>query len=403
VSARKARLQQRADEGDASAAAALALAHKPDSFLSALQIGITLVGILAGAFGGATVAEQLTARLDDIPALAPYSNTLAIVIVVLIITYLTLVLGELAPKQIALNSPERIAMRVARPVSILVKITSPAVRFLAASSSLLLRLLRVRPPEGPPITEEEIRLLLAQATDAGVFEEEEEDLVSGIFRLGDLRAASLMTPRTELYSLDLADTPEETLERIAARPRARYPVVEGNPDNVAGVIHAHDLLARSLRGESLDLRAMLHPPVFVPESAPALDVLRAFLSTGDSLCFVIDEYGGLQGVATMDDVTRVVSGDLEAFGPATRPKATQRPDGSWLVDGLMTIEAFRQLFDLESLPEEGTNTYETVGGFAMTSLGRIPEVTDSFAWGGLLFEVLDMDGRRVDKLLVRKA
>jgi putative hemolysin len=226
-------------------------------------------------------------------------------------------------------------------------------------------------------------------------------LVSGVFRLGDLRAASLMTPRTEMLWLDLEDDPETTARKIISNPRLRYVVKDGDPDNVAGVVHARDLLVECLNGRSLDLRAALHPPVYLPESTPALEVLHAFLRSGDAVCFIIDEYGGMQGIATVDDVVRAIGGDMEAIGSATRPKATQRPDGSWLIDGLMTTEEFKEMFDLGDLPGEEINTYQTLGGFAMACLGRIPEVADSFTWGGLAFEIVDMDGRRVDKLLVK--
>jgi putative hemolysin len=402
VSARKARLRPRAEAGNAAAQAALDLAEQPARFLSAVQVGITLVGILAGAFGGARIAQPLAERLAATPALAPYSQPIALGLVVLVITYLTLVIGELAPKQIALNSPERIAMLVARPINLLVKITAPVVAVLTASTNLLLKLLRVRPPEGPPVTEEEILILLEQATDAGVFHEAEEDLVSGVFRLGDLRAASLMTPRTEMTWLDLQDDPATTRDKIIASPLNQYAVKDGDPDNVAGVVRSRDLLADCVAGQPLDLRAVLHPPLFLPETSPATDVMRSFLSTGDNLCFVIDEYGGMQGIVTSDALVRAIAGDMEALGPAMKPKAIQRPDGSWLVDGLISIEEFKDVFDLVTLPDEDLNAYETLGGFAMAQLGRIPMTADRFTWGSLTFEVVDMDGRRVDKLLVTR-
>jgi putative hemolysin len=252
------------------------------------------------------------------------------------------------------------------------------------------------------VTEEEIRLLVEQATDAGVFEEEEEDLVSGVFRLGDLRAAALMTPRTEMHWLDLQDDFETTRHTIAARPQTQYAVKDGNPDNVAGVVYARDLLAQCVADQPLDLFAVLHSPLFLPETSPAVEVMRGFLSTGDSMCFVIDEYGGMQGIVTTNALMSAIGGDMEALGPAMRPRATQRPDGSWLVDGLISIEEFKEMFDLEELPDEELNAYETLGGFAMACLGRIPETADRFTWGELTFEVVDMDGRRVDKLLVTK-
>jgi magnesium and cobalt exporter, CNNM family len=211
-----------------------------------------------------------------------------------------------------------------------------------------------------------------------------------------------MTPRTEMFWLDLEDGPERTRAAIIANPRQVYAVKEGDPDNVAGVVYARELLARCLGGEPLDLRAVLHPPIYYPERTPSLEVLRAFLGSGESLAFIIDEYGGMQGITTVQDFVRIIGGDMEILGPAMRPRATRRPDGSWLVDGLMTIEDFKQTFDLGELPDEELDAYETLGGFAMACLGRIPETADRFTWGGFTFEVMDMDGRRVDKMLVTR-
>jgi putative hemolysin len=401
VSARKIRLQQRADDGDAAAAAALKLAQEPGNFLSAVQIGITLIGILTGAFGGATLAEELARAIESIPWLAPYSETVALVVVVLIITYFSLVLGELVPKRLGLNAPEQIASAIARPMTALAAATAPLVRILTGSTELVVRLLRIRASEEPPVTEEDVRGMLAQGAETGVFEEAEEDLVAGVFRLADLRAGAVITPRTEIEWLDLDDTLEETRRKIADSTYSQFPVARASLDNVVGVAHARDLLSRCLNHEPLDLEAVLRPPLFLPETTPALRVLEAFKETGATMCLVIDEYGGLHGLTTLTDLLEAVVGDLGYPGAAAAPQALQRADGSWLVDGMITVQELKEILHLEELPGEQENVYQTLGGFVMHQLGRVPAVTDAFEWSGWRYEVMDMDGQRVDKVLVR--
>jgi len=401
VSARKLRLQQRADDGDVAAAAALKLAQQPGEFLSAVQIGITLIGILTGAFGGATIAEELAAGLEAIPWLAPYHETVALAAVVLVITYLSLVIDELVPKRLGLNAPEAIASAVARPMSMLAAATAPVVRLLTGSTELVFRLLRIRPSDEPAVTEEDVRGMLAQGAEAGVFEEAEEDLVAGVFRLADLRAGAVITPRTAIEWLDLEDPPEEIRRKITGSSYSQFPVARGSLDNVVGVAHARDLLARCLNGQSLDLQAGLRPPLFLPETTSALEVLAAFKDTGATMCLVIDEYGGVHGLTTLTDLLEAVVGDLGYPGAAAEPQALQRADGSWLVDGLITIEELKEVLRLDELPGEEENIYHTLGGFVMHQLGRIPAVADAFEWNDWRYEVVDMDRQRVDKVLVQ--
>lgn len=403
VSARKMRLQQRADDGDAAAAAALKLAQQPGEFLSAVQIGITLIGILTGAFGGATIAEELAAAFERIPWLAPYAETAAFAAVVLVITYLSLVFGELVPKRVGLNAPEAIASAIARPMAILARVTAPLVRLLTASTGLVVRLLRVRPSDEPAVTEEDVRGMLAQGAEAGVFEEAEKDLVAGVFRLGDLRAGAVITPRTAIEWLDLEDSREEIRRKINASTYSQFPVARGSLDNVTGVANARDLLACCLNDQPLDLAALVRPPLFLPETTPALEVLAAFKSTGATMCLVIDEYGGLHGLVTLTDLLESVVGDLGYPGAGAEPQATRRADGSWLVDGLVTVTELREMLDLEELPGEDENIFQTLGGFVMHQLGRVPTVTDAFESGGWRYEVMDMDGQRVDKVLMQQA
>jgi putative hemolysin len=400
VSSRKVRLQQRAEEGDERAGNALELANEPDDFLSTVQVGITLVGVLAGAFGGATVADKLALEIEKIPALAPYSHAVALVTVVLVITYFSLVLGELVPKRLALYNPERIAAMIAGPMRTLSKIAMPLVRLLSASTQLVLRLLGVKPSEEPPVTEEEVKVLLDMGTQAGVFEEVEQELVGRVFRLGDRTIDSLMTPRTEIIWLDLEDAPEVNRHKIVECPYSRLPVAVGDLDHMQGIVQAKSLLARCMAGENFDLRAALSPPQYVPESMPAFRMLEFFRASRVHIALVIDEFGGLQGLLTLSDILEAIVGDMLLKGKADEFEVVQREDGSWLLDGLLPVDEFMDLLDVSQLPDGDQSNYQTVGGFVMSYLGRIPRAGDSFDWNNLHLEVMDMDGFRVDKVLV---
>lgn len=400
VSARKARLQQWADKGDARAQAALELAQHPDDFLSTVQVGITLIGILAGAFGGATLSGYLAASIARVPALAPYAQGIAFTVVVIAITYLSLVIGELAPKRLALNNPERIAMAAAGPMRVLARIVAPMVRLLTASTDLLLRLFGAQSSIGPPVTEEEIRVIIAQGAEAGVLTEAESDVVQSVFRLADRRVGSLMTPRTEIVWLEIASAADEIACAAAAGGHSCYPVCQGGLDNVLGVVEAHDLLACQMAGTPMDMRTILRHPLFVPETLSAVRLLELYHDANQHMALVVDEYGGIQGLVTVRDVLAAVAGDITEGHDEDGPLAVQRPDGSWLMDGMLSADDFRSVFDLDDLPGEEAGTFETLGGFVMMRLGRIPDAGDTFEWGGLRFEVMDMDGRRVDKVLV---
>ncbi|GAB4503030.1 MAG: hemolysin family protein [Anaerolineales bacterium] len=394
LSARKARLQQRLNQGDKQAGTALHLTENPNQFLSVIQIGITLIDVLTGAVAGATLAEFLSKELKNIPALAPYSETLGLTIVVLVITYFSIVVGELVPKRLAIQNPEKIASLAAGPMLIFSKILSPVVRFLSLSTEIVLRLIGIRPSSEPPVTEEEIHVLLDQGTQAGIFEEAEQEMVAGVFRLNDRRVYSLMTPRTEIVWLDVRDTPEEILTKMTEGPYSRFPVCQGSLDNVLGIVKARELLTRSLAGQPLALKECLTPALFIPETTFASRALEVFRENNKKMVLVIDEFGGVTGLLTINDVLEEIVGDIEA----SEPQATQRQDGSWLLDGMLDVDEFKKLFHLGILPNE--DDYETLGGFVMTSLGRIPNAADQFEWQGLRFEVVDMDGRRVDKVLV---
>jgi putative hemolysin len=400
ISARKARLQQLANAGDRKALVALELANAPNHFLSTIQIGITLIGILAGAYGGAAIARELAAGMEDVPFIAPYRHGIALGIVVVSITYVSLIVGELVPKRLALNSPERIAAAVAPAMRALSRLASPAVHLLSLSTDAVLRLLGVRPSEEPPVTEEEIRLLLEQGAQAGMFEAAEQAMVERVFRLGDRRVSSVMTPRTEIVWLDRDASLEEICRTVTESVHSRFLVAQGTIDNVVGVVHAKDLLARTFEGQPIDLMALLQQPLYVPESMPALRVLELFKQSGTHLALVVDEYGGVQGLVTPSDILEAIVGDIPSVAELGEPQAVQREDGSWLLDGMLSVDEFKEIFDLSALPGEDQGVYQTLAGFVIMQLGRIPAVADHFEWQGLRFEVVDMDGNRIDKVLV---
>jgi putative hemolysin len=400
ISARKARLQQLADEGNSGAAKALALAASPGQFLSTVQVGITLVGILAGAFGGATVARWLGAQLANLPAISEYAEPISVGVVVVTVTYLSLVIGELVPKQLALRNAEAVAARVAGFLTTLARVARPLVRVLNASTDGVLRLLQVKPATEPEVTEEEVRVMLAQATAQGIFEPMEEEIVDQVFRLADRRVGALLIPRNEISWLDINSPSDENLQKVVDSGHSRYPVADGELDKILGLVLAKDLLAQKLVGRPLDLRAILRPALFVPESTPALKVVERFKQTHTHLAIVIDEYGGVEGIVTSGDILSSLVGDIPDLGEEYTSEAIQREDGSWLIDGMYSIEEFQELFEIPAMPEASEGYYQTVGGFVMASLGQVPHPGDHFEWAGLRLEVVDMDGRRVDKVMV---
>jgi putative hemolysin len=400
VSARKVRLQQLANQGDAKARVALKLAESPNNFLSTVQVGITLIGILTGAFGGATIASRLALYVKRIPFLAIYSEQISFGIVVLIITYLSLIIGELVPKRLALNNPERIAAVVAIPMRALAALASPVVHLLSASTDMVLRVLGIAPSVEPLVTEEEIKILIEQGTEAGTFEEAEQDMVERVFRLGDRSVISFMTPRPDIVWLDLEDSQEENRQKLSENNYSRYPVCQGGLDNVLGIIPVTDLLSRSFRGEHIDLTVGLRQPVFIPESTRGLKVLELFKQTATHMALIVDEYGVIQGLLTLNDIMSEIVGDVPASPGEYEPQAVQREDGSWLVDGMIAVEEFFELFGMKELEFEERGSYQTLGGFVITHLGRIPAAADYFEWEGMRIEVMDMDGNRVDKVLV---
>jgi len=400
ISARKARLQQWANQGNPKARAALELANAPGRFLATIQMGITLVGILAGVFSGATLVNTLAVNLGQVTWFKPYSQAMSLGLVVLGITYLSVVMGELVPKRLALNNPERIATGVAPLMHRLSIIASPAVQLLTISTEGVMNLLRIRPVGEPPITEEEIRILINQGTRAGVFEEAEQDMVENIFRLNDQRVSGLMTPRSEIVWLDLEDSNETIDQKIIAGGYSRFPVCQNSLDNVLGVVRAKDLLASSLANHPINLKAALHPALFVPESIPVSKVVELFKVAQTHLALIIDEYGGIQGLVTFNDILEAIVGDISSNNRPAEPQVVQREDGSWLLDGMLPIDEFKEILAIGHLPDEERDRYQTVAGFIMSQMDRVPAAGDRFECLGLRFEIMDMDGHRIDKVLV---
>ena len=394
LSVRKTRLQNQHNKGDERAGLVLKLTENPNQFLSVIQIGITSIDLLIGALTAATLGVWINTELDYFPLLQPYSEIIGLLVSILPITYLSLVLGELVPKRLALRDPEAVSSRVAGSMFFFSKLFSPLVKLLSFSTEGILKLLGVKESLDPPVTEEELHLLIDQGTQAGVFQEAEQDMVEGIFSLGDSRVYSLMTPRTELVWLDIADSIEEIRVKIAECPYSRFPVRQDSLETIVGIVKSRDLLVESLSGKEIDLKTLLKPAFFIPETMFASRALELFKEKNTELLLVVDEFGGLQGLLTINDILEEIVGAMEF----EEPQATQRQDGSWLLDGMLEVDEFKELFDFKALPHE--DEYETLSGFMMTSLGRVPQAADNFDWNGFRFEVMDMDGRRVDKVLV---
>lgn len=398
LSARRVRLQHRAERGDAKARSAIELLQDPNNFLSSVQIGVTLVGVLSGAFGGATIAEQIANSLQKYPSLSRYAESLGIAVVVLVITYLSLVIGELVPKRLALHSPERIAGSVAKPMILVSRICAPMVALLSVSTNALLWLLRVRESNSPAVTEDDVRGLVRMGAQTGVFEQDEQHLVERVFRFADRKVTAIMTHRANIDWLNLSDPPALLREEIKRSPHSRLPACDGDLDHTVGILVARDYWAAE---NGANLRELLKPPVFVPEGMPALRVLEQFRNSSVHVALVVDEYGGMQGMVSATDILEALVGDLPGDQPAEQA-IVQRADGSWLIAGSLPIEDLKELLKLDTVPDEGTGRFQTAAGFVINHLRRIPRPSDGFEFAGVHIEVVDMDGNRVDTLLVER-
>ena len=402
VSSRKARLKALAAEGSASAQAALTLAEEPTRFLSTVQIGITLIGIFAGAFGGATLSEKLATWLATFPLVEPYSNALSLTVVVGTITYFSLIIGELVPKRIALANPEARAMLLAKPMRLLSRIGAPFVWFLTVSTNVILKLFGLSKNVDTPPSEEEISHMIEQGTTAGVFHKTERAMVEGVLQLDELPVPEIMTRRTKIVWLNIAENEEVNWRKIVASGHSHFPVYEGTRDHVIGMVSVKSLWANAAIGVANDLRNHLVKSLFVPSSITASQLLETFKKSGKHLALVTDEFGSVQGIVSLIDVMEAIVGDLPQPGDRRLPDAVQRQDGSWLVDGGMQIEKFKNLFITGMLPREESETFETLGGFMVDRFGYIPAAGEHFVWNSWRFEIVDMDRHRVDKILVSK-
>lgn len=402
VSSRKARLQHLADDGHRGAKVALRLAQEPSSFLATIQVGITVIGITSGAFGEATLVKDLSDWLSQWPLLDRYSNAIAVAIVISGITLASLIFGELVPKRLALLNAEWVASLVAQPMRALSRIAYPLVRALSAMTDGILRVLGLHARTEPPVTEEEIKVLMEQGAEAGVFEEHEQQLVSRVFRLDELRVTGVMTPRGEIVYLDVLEPLEENVRRIVEGQHSRFPVVRGGLKDVQGIVLAKTLLEDALAGRPVEL-ANLAKPLFVPETLTVMDLVAQFKQHRQTMALVVNEFGDVVGLVTLNDVMEALVGDIATAEDERDRDVVPRDERSWLVDGGVTIERFKDLLEIEEmLPEEELGTYHTVAGFALFELDRVPRVADRFEWRGWTFEVVDMDGNRIDKLLVTR-
>lgn len=398
VTARKARLQKLADAGDSAAAAAMELGEDPNRFLSTVQIGITSIGILNGIVGEATLAYPFGVWLQRMGVEVQTSEYLATGLVVVSITYFTIVLGELVPKRLGQMSPEPIARIVARPMLLLAALTKPFVRLLSGSTQIVLRSFGVTERTEPTVTQEEINLMLAEGSSAGVIEHHEHQMVRNVFRLDDRQIASLMVPRSDIVYFDANVSPEENLKRFEESDHSRFPVVRGGWGEVLGVVNSRQLLAQTLRGEKPNLTDNLQPAVFLPETLTGMELLENFKNSGVQLAFIVDEYGEVQGIVTLQDVMEAITGEFKSHR-AEDAWAVQREDGSWLLDGLIPVPELKDRLGLNGVPEEERGRYNTLSGMMMLLLGRLPQTADRCAWEDWVFEIVDIDGKRIDKVL----
>ncbi|MFA6209819.1 MAG: hemolysin family protein [Candidatus Obscuribacterales bacterium] len=399
VSSRKTKLQQWADNGDAGAKAALKIAGAPNDFLSTIQIGITLIGICAGAYGGANIADDLAVGLKLIPALAPHAQGLSITIVVVIITYFSLIVGELVPKRLALQAPELVAKFVAKPMVILSGIARPLVHLLSGSTNLILKAAGIKEYSETPVSQAEIHVMIEQAAEAGIVQEAEQEMVAEVLKLGDRKVTSLMTPRIEVYWLNGNDNLEHVISLISESSYSRFLVCDETVDEVLGVVEGKTIMLAALESKEKAIRDLVIQPLYVPENTTALQLLERFRDAKQQIAIVLDEYGGMQGLVTSDDIFQAIVGDLPNVGEAPKWSKVALEDGSWLIDGHAPIEEFFSEFSLKRDLDDG-GTYQTLAGFILCQLEKIPAIGEQFNWHNLTFEIVDLDRQRIDKVKV---
>lgn len=399
VSIRKAKMQKYLEEGNKNAQIVFDLLEDPNEFLSTVQIGISLIGVLTGAFGGVTLAEPLSKYISFIP----YSEPISVAIVVIVTTYLTLVIGEIVPKVIALNDPERVALKVAKSMVILSKISKPVSFVLAKSSSFLLWLMRIENKNNDLVTEEEIELMIQEGREDGTIEKEEEDIIKRVFKLDDQKVESIMTPRNEIIWIDLEDDREINKVKIIESRRSIFPIASGELDDFIGVVQAKDILSMMFTGEKFDVQKIVKEPLVVSEHLETLELLKEFKENQEyvHMSLVVDEFGSVEGLITLNDLLEGIVGDIPGIDEDDEPKAVQRDDGTWLIDGRYPIDRFKELFDFkDSLPDEEEDNYTTLAGLILSISGTIPDEEDKYKCGRFIFEIIDMDGHQIDKVIV---
>ena len=402
VSSRKSKLQQMAQKGNDNAKKALELANNPNKLLSTVQIGITFVGIFTGAYSGETLTRYLSYFLSRIPILGNYSDIVSLVTVVSIITYLSLVFGELVPKRLALSNPEAIAAFMAKFMHRLSNFSFPVINLLSRSTDKILDLFKVKSSDNSQITEDEVKMLIKEGARVGVFNLAQKDIVERTFRLSDQKANMLMTPRKEIKWLEINQKEKVLRKIISDNPHSYFPVCKNNIDKIIGVVRTKEILISYLTDEKLDLTKSIHKPIFIPESMNALKVFELFKKSGIHIALVVDEYGNTGGLLTITDLLEAIVGDIPTIDELPAREITPRDDGSWLVDGLVSVEDFKDHFKISKFPDEGSGIFHTVGGFVMHRIGRVPKEGNSVECAGFNIEVVDMDGNRVDKILVKK-
>jgi putative hemolysin len=402
LSARRARLLEMAANGSHGAGVAVKLAEQPARFLSTIQSGITLIGVLAGAFGGATIADELNLILERLFPGWVYNQVVSVVLVVAFITYLSLVIGELVPKQMALVNPERFASAVAPGIQLLAHVAAPFVRILSISTRTIMRIFPVSRQRAAAISEAEILYMLEQGAREGIFFEDEREMVEQVLDLDMRSIQTVMTPRLEIDWIDLLDSAEDIRSFVIGNPQTAYPVAKGDLDDVIGVVRAEDLLAQSLKGQPCAIEEILRPPLFVPESVSVLSVLQQMRTERTHIALVFDEYTGLHGLVTLTDILESIAGNLPQAEEPLEPSIVSRGDGTWLVDGRSAIFQLEEVLERDLQHELLDVQSQTVAGLVMALLQRIPLEGDRCTWAGVEFEIIDMDGVRVDKVLVEE-
>lgn len=396
VSARKTRLESMADKGDKKARSALELSNNPDIFLSAAQIGITLIAILTGVYSGEKFGKALAPSIAQIESLAKYAESIATTIVVIIVTFLSIVFGELIPKRIGLHHAERIAKIAAAPMRAFAKATHPIVWLLNRTSNIFLRIFNLRGPKDDSVTEEEIKAIISEGTEAGTIEEEEKEMIERIFHLGDRNITSLMTHRSDIIWFDVTDTEDKIREKILEDPHSAYPICDGEIDNIKGMVSIKDLYVSD---DFLQFKHLMKPALFVPENNTAYQVMEKFKETKSHSCFIVDEYGSVQGMITLNDILEAIVGEIAGSEEEEGWEIMEREDGTYLTDAQIPFYNFLSHFEKTSLVEED-QPFDTLAGCILHELERIPKTGDKVQWKTFHFEVIDMDGHRIDKVLV---